>query len=1432
MQWGNMKRTRFTLVLIALLFSFVFTVSAQDPDSDGDGVPDSQDRCPNVFWQSPSGCPDTDGDGIDDGSDQCPFEAYATQNGCAPDADGDGVPDVNDQCPGSPGTSLNNGCPEGGQAEPTPAPPSPVPQIQLPTTGACVITPAGGLPVNVRADRSTDAEVVTQLQPGLLYFPNALIDGWYGLTDPAGWVRADVVLSGGDCSGLDDQPPFEVPTTDFTPDFGNCGEISQQVSRVPVAVLMRLLNSTDPCGGLTTYLRDRAFNPPAPPAPGAQALSGSLQPQCSSDLRPYPSPEALRYLSALQAVDEELAANVAAQVAASIGAAPGSDGDRFICALMRGDGFVVGTMIRRNTNEMGAYWTAMCVPPVEASYVSTIYNALGFDPLPGTVASAAGVSLIPPEAALIIALNDQNNPLTTRTRAWCSAFTATPPAQAETTPERQAIIDWLIGCGFFDQAMAQQLIHALNSGGVQFPADASLFPGLSITWEALETIYAANGNGQNCPTAVEILSGVPRFRLPTSLPDTINLPAPTFFVGQIYLVQPCDEQSAVVPSNTAPAGCFAQPVYRFSSSASGGRPRPVGVNLPEFGLGGQQALGSLNAEITHYVLKPNFVKDSFEQGLAGVTVQVYNGFCSSINAPTTPSGGLLRTVTTDSNGVFSIEGLNEGQNYCALVDAASAENSGIFGRGSWWWNAIAPSDARISADTRTAPTTIGINFTAPPADQIQPVRPYGWLRDGSSRVAELLIPTEINLNGLFLDLLPSADALQRRLQPFRVSLSVFDDQCDPTGWDGTAPNIPPFCLAYPSFEEGRSLGIAADGEKALAETGIPGVTVALYEGSCGGSGSPIMVGTTDDSGYITFSVTPTRVNQPYCALVDAGVEANAAILREGGWSTISGSRIYYGFVEGRSNYSVDFGWWRQAENVVGVPSSPFENLTGLLPIDGDAAPTPEGDGSLPDQYLVNFNMIVFDDRCDASGWDGNFRWLPQGCATWEPATLRANATLEPETGEVGIPNVTIDLLQGDCASGTFVGSVPTNDAGRVISETPILMTPGEYCFVIDPAQHDNAAALQPGMWSATGTQVIRIPQTVDRDLSLTTTIGWWRTAPGSVTLPRLEDVPIIPGIAGIEPFAPAICPAGSSCEDIPPRTEPIPDVTTLFPEIDPAALSGLADAIAQFGDRFGNTNALGILIGRSAPGAPGNLFLYEGGNVFDIGGGTDSEEAPSVSPTGILIGYISRDQNGVGTLMIQNLDNGIFFPAFRDIPGMRLVGDSPLWSEDGRALLITLADENGVPGVYLLRLDDPNAPPEPFLDNGRNPAITGDGALTAFIREGNVFIRFNENGAERQITQNPEGVVCDTPLFDAAGVTLYFNCRQGDSVTMFVQGFDGLRAVTPEGGASLARLDRFVDGVSIFSDGQSLFFGTDDATRLIPLVQIDGLQVIGMHWQG
>lgn len=83
-------------------------------DRDGDGVPDSEDRCPDEAGSAElKGCPDRDGDGIADIDDKCPnVPGVARYDGCPiPDSDGDGVNDEEDKCPTVPGPASNHGCP-------------------------------------------------------------------------------------------------------------------------------------------------------------------------------------------------------------------------------------------------------------------------------------------------------------------------------------------------------------------------------------------------------------------------------------------------------------------------------------------------------------------------------------------------------------------------------------------------------------------------------------------------------------------------------------------------------------------------------------------------------------------------------------------------------------------------------------------------------------------------------------------------------------------------------------------------------------------------------------------------------------------------------------------------------------------------------------------------------------------------------------------------------------------------------------------------------------------------------------------------------------------------------------------------------------------------------------------------------------------------
>lgn len=102
-----------------------------DPDNDADGVPDTEDECPNDAedvdgFLDGDGCPDVDddADGILDAADRCPRESedvdgFQDDDGCPDlDNDEDGIPDGVDRCPMEPEDRDDfqdeDGCPEPG----------------------------------------------------------------------------------------------------------------------------------------------------------------------------------------------------------------------------------------------------------------------------------------------------------------------------------------------------------------------------------------------------------------------------------------------------------------------------------------------------------------------------------------------------------------------------------------------------------------------------------------------------------------------------------------------------------------------------------------------------------------------------------------------------------------------------------------------------------------------------------------------------------------------------------------------------------------------------------------------------------------------------------------------------------------------------------------------------------------------------------------------------------------------------------------------------------------------------------------------------------------------------------------------------------------------------------------------------------------------
>ena len=287
------------VVLLCILFlPRISSITAQQLDSDGDGVPDSNDQCPNAAGpRNNNGCPillipvitlpppvttrDSDGDGVPDNEDECPSQPHngAIFNGC-PDSDGDGLVDNIDLCPGQAGPPdpPAQGCPV--EQQPVPQPPQPQPQVTpLPffpedDGGQCLVATLSASPVNVRADASLSAEIIGVITASFLY-PAISVkndgDGqpWYEL-EQGGYVASWVVRTSDSCATLGDIDGLSgggSPLVVFDPAviagaFAPCPDIITQADAIPHPILNWALSETNPCAAVIDSLQDAVFGLP------------------------------------------------------------------------------------------------------------------------------------------------------------------------------------------------------------------------------------------------------------------------------------------------------------------------------------------------------------------------------------------------------------------------------------------------------------------------------------------------------------------------------------------------------------------------------------------------------------------------------------------------------------------------------------------------------------------------------------------------------------------------------------------------------------------------------------------------------------------------------------------------------------------------------------------------------------------------------------------------------------------------------------------------------------------------------------------------------------------------------------------------------------------------------------------------------------------
>ncbi|MDX2079031.1 MAG: thrombospondin type 3 repeat-containing protein [bacterium] len=244
--------------------------------------------------------PDSDGDGVTDDVDACPTEPAPTPNGCPsappppPDSDGDAIPDAQDSCPFE-FAQTQTGCPD------QPAQPNqPTNTPQIVTTERPIITPQPTTPAYI---------------------------------DPNLIGTIDVALV-------------------------NCVEMRNQVMRLPIGSVLRILGAGDPCGTLTNVLRDFAFGTPRDAQLNVINTALNLRRSCGLSGE-APSLEYLNVLSNIHSLSPQLASDIHNAILPLENAPQGSRELDTYCAFMAMNGLTMDLLFPATLNDQHRFAIAL-----------------------------------------------------------------------------------------------------------------------------------------------------------------------------------------------------------------------------------------------------------------------------------------------------------------------------------------------------------------------------------------------------------------------------------------------------------------------------------------------------------------------------------------------------------------------------------------------------------------------------------------------------------------------------------------------------------------------------------------------------------------------------------------------------------------------------------------------------------------------------------------------------------------------------------------------------------------------------------------------------------------------------------------------------------------------------------------------------------------
>ncbi|MBK9462530.1 MAG: carboxypeptidase regulatory-like domain-containing protein [Sphingobacteriales bacterium] len=453
------------------------------------------------------------------------------------------------------------------------------------------------------------------------------------------------------------------------------------------------------------------------------------------------------------------------------------------------------------------------------------------------------------------------------------------------------------------------------------------------------------------------------------------------------------------------------------------------------------------------------VQDPGETGIPGITVTLYDS-----------NGDVIATTTTDDNGNYVFEGLPAGD-YTVIV-----------GQGPDGTTPSTPSSITVTLAPGEDITTVDFGFT-PVVPELGSIGDFVWLDTNGDGVQD---PGETGIPSVIVTLYDSNGDVLATTTTDQNGGYIFNDlpAGDYTvivgsGPDDTTPSTPTSVSVTLGENEDYldadfgftpiptgSIGdfvwndTDGDGVQDPGETGIPGITVTLYDSN----GDVIATTTTDDNGNYVFDNLPAG---DYTVVVGSGPD---------GTNPSTPTSVDVTLTPGQDITTVDFGF-------TPIPTGSIGDFV-WNDLDGDGVQDPSETG-LPGVTITLYDSngdVIATTTTDSNG-NYVFEGLPAGDYTvvvgsgpdgTNPSTpTSVDVTLTPgqdittvdfgfaplgsigdfvwndtdgdgvqDPGETGIPGIIVTLYDDN---GNIIGTTTTDQNGNYVFDN---LLPGDYTVIV------------------------------------------------------------------------------------------------------------------------------------------------------------------------------------------------------------------------------------------------------------------------------------------------------------------------------------------------------------------------------------------------